>query len=186
MPKSRKNPRKKINPKMQPSNRKDGNFMYIVRRMKFHMKLNENLIEVDQELFEYTDYGCIDLVNESDTNDRVKFEIEVTNLIDAEFFDKKSPFRKKSFASEILWILNENSSSGRVQYYGFKYNNDVIERFFSSTCYKVDGNVYFEILERLDDDNVKIIMICYFQWSRPVTDADLISLSERILFQPNS
>ena len=184
MPKSRKNPRRKVNRTPQPSIYKKEKIKVKQLRVKFNIPYDGRVLEVDQEILRFNSHVFLELINKYNPMDVTTVKTDITNTYALEVLDENSPFGKQSYASEISWIYNGISKNGYVNYVGGIFKNGDINRPFFSNCYQIEGKVCFEICEYLGNDKIKIIAIISFKQPTKMSNDNLLSLAQKFLFGP--
>ena len=182
MPKSRKNPRRKVTRTPQPSNHKKVKIKGKRGRVKFKIPINGKFIEVDQEMFQFNSDCSLMLINKDDPMNVTQVKIDVNTICDLEVLDENSLFGNQSNASEISWIYNGISEKGSVNYVGGLFNNGDIERKLFSNCYQIEGKVYFDIVEILGHYKIKMILSKCFKQPTKMSNDNLLSIAQQLLF----
>jgi hypothetical protein len=185
VPKSRKNPRRKVNRTPQPSNHKKVKIKGIPSRIKWKIPGDGRVFDVDQEVFRFNSHVSLMLINKDDTMDVTPVNIDVTTFCDLEVFDENSPFGKQTYASEISWTYTGICEKGYVNYVGVRYNDGYEERIFSGYCCQYKGVVLFHIIETLGYDKIKIILSKVFKQPTKMSNDNLLSLAQQFLFGSN-
>ncbi|MBM3456613.1 MAG: hypothetical protein FJX80_16010 [Bacteroidetes bacterium] len=181
MPKSRKNPRRKVTRTPQPSNHKKVKIKGLTTRIKGKFGNGKNY-EVDQEMFDFYSPGFLMLINKDDPMDVTPVKIDVLTSCALEVLDENSLFGKQSYASEISWTYEGICEEGHVNYVGVKYNNGVEERFFYSFCSLYEGMVLFHIIEIFENGKIKMILSKGFKQPTKMSNENLESLAQQFLF----
>lgn len=180
MPKSRKNPRRKVARTAQPSNHKKVKIKGITTRIKGKFGNGKNY-EVDQEMFQFYSPGFLMLINKDDPMDVTPVEIDVITYCDIEVLYEDSLFGKQTYASEISWTYEGICEKG-VKYVGVKYNNGEEERFFYSNCSLYKGMVFFHIIELFENGKIKLMLSKCFKQPTKMSNENLLSIAQQLLF----
>lgn len=183
MPKSRKNPRRKVARTAQPSNHKKEKIKGKQTRVKFKIpRVDGKVIEVDQQMVQFNSPGFLMLINKDDPMDATPVKIDVITNCALEVFDENSPFGKQSYASEIPWLYKGICENGYVNYIGGLFKYGEVERSFTSVCCQREEMVYFDIIEFLGNDKFKIILCKCFKQPTKMSNENLLSIAQQFLF----
>ncbi len=182
MPKSRKNPRRKVNRTPQPSNHKKANINGKPVIIKMKMPINGEVFEMDQEIYQFNSCEDLILINDDNPMDLKRIKIDVTIFYDIEVLDENSLFGKHNFPSDITWTYNGMWENGSVNYVGGIFKNGDLERIFSSHCYQIEGMVCFDIIEHLGYNKYKMILSNRFKHPKNISNDNMISLAKHYLF----
>lgn len=182
MPKSRKNPRRKVTRTPQLSNHKKVKIKGKQTRVKFKLPRDGRVFEVDQQMFQFNSPGSLMLINKDDSMNVTPVKIDVLTTCALEVLNENSLFGKQSYASEIPWRYEGICEKGCVNYIGGLFNNGEIERLFNCGCYQIDGMVFFEIIEFLGNDKIKIILSKCFKQPTKMSNDNLLSIAQQLLF----